>query len=64
MSLDLSNVSKRFGKLQAVRGVSLKVSPGEGYAIIGPNGAGKTTLIKCLRATGAGPPSAGSPCWR
>jgi len=48
MSLDLSNVSKRFGKLQAVRGASLKVSPGEGYAIIGPNGAGKTTLIKCL----------------
>lgn len=48
MSLELSQVSKRFGKLQAVRGVSLKVSPGEGYAVVGPNGAGKTTLIKCL----------------
>ncbi len=48
MSLELSNVSKRFGKLNAVAGLSLRVLPGEGYAIIGPNGAGKTTLIKCL----------------
>jgi len=58
MSLDLSNVSKRFGKLQAVRGASLKVSPGEGYAIIGPNGAGKTTLFNLI--AGAIPPHAGA----
>lgn len=48
MSLKVHNVSKRFGKLQAVRNVTLELHPGEGYAIVGSNGAGKTTLIKSL----------------
>lgn len=45
---DISNVSKAFGGLQAVRDVSIKVTRGEILGIIGPNGAGKTTLFNLL----------------
>jgi branched-chain amino acid transport system ATP-binding protein len=46
--LTLDNVTKRFGGLTAVRGVSLTVQPGELLGIIGPNGAGKTTLFHVI----------------
>jgi ABC-2 type transport system ATP-binding protein len=46
--LEVSNVTKQFGGLAAVGGVSLKVRRGEIMGIIGPNGAGKTTLISVL----------------
>ena len=40
---------KRYGQLQVVDGLSLRLQPGECYGIIGPNGAGKTTTIQlCL----------------
>jgi branched-chain amino acid transport system ATP-binding protein len=46
--LELKDLSKAFGGLRAVNGVSLKVMPGDRKAIIGPNGAGKTTLFNVI----------------
>ena len=46
--LELKGLSKSFGGLRAVRGVSLTIMPGERKAIIGPNGAGKTTLFNLI----------------
>jgi branched-chain amino acid transport system ATP-binding protein len=46
--LEVRNVSKRFGRLAAVRDISLSVPKGELRAIIGPNGAGKTTLFNLI----------------
>ncbi len=43
--LDIRNVSVSYGKVEAVRDVSLHVEPGQIVSIIGPNGAGKTTLL-------------------
>ena len=48
LALSLSDVTKSFGGLSAVDGVSLSVAPGERRAIIGPNGAGKTTLFSLI----------------
>ncbi|HSB71664.1 MAG TPA: branched-chain amino acid ABC transporter ATP-binding protein/permease [Candidatus Methylomirabilis sp.] len=46
--LELEGVTKRFGGLTAVEGVSLAVHPGEVVGMIGPNGAGKTTLFNLV----------------
>ncbi|MBI4587776.1 MAG: ABC transporter ATP-binding protein [Candidatus Rokubacteria bacterium] len=55
--LNIENLSKAFGALTAVNGVTLEVQPGSLYSIIGPNGAGKTTLFNLL--TGQLPPTSG-----
>ncbi len=55
--LELKGLSKSFGGLHAVRGVDLRVMPGDRKAIIGPNGAGKTTLFNLI--TGIFPSSSG-----
>lgn len=41
-------LSKHYGALKAVNGLSLTVQPGEVYALLGPNGAGKTSALRCL----------------
>ncbi|EFH87076.1 heme exporter protein CcmA [Ktedonobacter racemifer DSM 44963] len=44
----LEHVAKRFGKLYALKDLSLTINAGETYGFIGPNGSGKTTLIRLL----------------
>ncbi len=46
--LDVKDVGKRFGGLQALGDVNLSVAENSVHAIIGPNGAGKSTLLNCL----------------
>jgi branched-chain amino acid transport system ATP-binding protein len=55
--LETQDVSKSFGKLQALSGVSFQVEEGEIFGIAGPNGAGKSTLFNVI--TGIYPPSSG-----
>jgi ABC-2 type transport system ATP-binding protein len=45
-AIDVNNVSKTFGEIKALDGVTLRVKQGEIYGLLGPNGAGKTTLIR------------------
>ncbi len=46
--LEIKNVSKKIGKRQILKDLSLEVKEGEIYGFVGPNGAGKTTLIKVM----------------
>ena len=46
--LELKGLSKSFGGLKAVRGVTLEIRAGDRKAIIGPNGAGKTSIFNCI----------------
>jgi len=56
--LEVTNLSKSFGSLVAVRDLALSVAPGELRAVIGPNGAGKTTFFNLI--SGFFPPSTGA----
>jgi ABC-2 type transport system ATP-binding protein len=46
--IEINQLTRRYGKLEAVNGLSLKIQPGRCYGLFGRNGAGKTTTIKCL----------------
>ncbi len=48
MMLRVDSLSKHYGKLKAVNGISFSVDEGEIFALLGPNGAGKTSTIKCI----------------
>lgn len=47
-ALEAKDLTKRFGRVEALRGVSLNVAPGEMLGVLGDNGAGKSTLMKIL----------------
>lgn len=47
-SIQLSHIHKSYGKVEALRDVSLDIRPGELFGLIGPDGAGKTTLFRIL----------------
>jgi len=47
-ALKVVNLRKKYGRFEAVRGVSFNVEPGEIFGLIGPNGAGKSTALKCI----------------
>src|SRR5439155_6257989 len=44
----IDNFHKSYGKVQAVKGISMSVERGEIFGFLGPNGAGKTTTIRCM----------------
>jgi len=46
--LQVENLTKRYGDVQAVRGISFQVAEGEVFGLLGPNGAGKTSTIEIL----------------
>ena len=48
LAIEVRQVHKRFGALQALGGVDLEIDTGEFFALLGPNGAGKTTLINII----------------
>jgi ABC-2 type transport system ATP-binding protein len=47
-AIEFQNVVKRYGKVEALRGVSFSVEKGEMFGLIGPDGAGKTTSIRAI----------------
>src|SRR5438477_5356317 len=46
--IEIDRLVRKYGKTDAVNGLSLRVQPGRCYGFFGRNGAGKTTTIKCL----------------
>src|SRR5689334_6162447 len=56
--LQVAQVSKQYGRVSALSGVSFSIGSGEVLGVIGPNGSGKTTLFECLG--GVLPPDAGA----
>jgi ABC-2 type transport system ATP-binding protein len=57
-AVETANLHKRYGDVEALRGVDLHVEPGSVFGLLGPNGAGKTTAVRIL--TTLLPPDEGS----
>src|SRR5919201_6364994 len=56
-AIEVDGLRKAYGDVEAVRGISFSVAPGEVFCLLGPNGAGKTTTVEILegyRARSAG----------
>ncbi len=47
-AIEVNNLVKRYGQIEAVKGISFKVEEGEIFGLIGPNGAGKTTTVRIV----------------
>jgi ABC-2 type transport system ATP-binding protein len=47
-AVELRDVHKRYGAIEALQGLDITIQPGELVAILGPNGAGKTTAVGCM----------------
>jgi ABC-2 type transport system ATP-binding protein len=60
--LDIGGISKRFGAVQALDGVTFAVRPGEVFGFVGSNGAGKTTTMRVV--LGVVEPDAGTVTWQ
>lgn len=56
--LEAKNIAKRFGELEAVKGVSFAIEQGESFGFLGPNGAGKTSTMRMISAVSQ--PTSGS----
>ncbi|MFM7731046.1 MAG: ATP-binding cassette domain-containing protein, partial [Flavobacteriales bacterium] len=48
MSIEVNNVTKKYGSQDALKGVSFRLSKGEIVGFLGPNGAGKSTMMKII----------------
>ncbi|HEX9561301.1 MAG TPA: ABC transporter ATP-binding protein, partial [Candidatus Dormibacteraeota bacterium] len=48
VAVEITDLRKSYGSVEAVRGISLTVTEGEVFALLGPNGAGKTTTVEIL----------------
>lgn len=58
LPLQITDLKKNYGAMQAVRGISFSVKPAEIFGLLGPNGAGKTTIISTITTLEA--PTSGS----
>jgi len=57
-AIEAVHLSKRYGNVEALRSIDLRIEPGEFFGLFGPNGAGKTTMLRIL--TGQLRPTAGT----
>ena len=46
--IDVINLQKKFGDLEVLKGISIKIEKGDIMCVIGPSGSGKSTFLRCL----------------